>query len=188
MNIEQVIVQLRLGAPVFAGNVAGAAQYAYGVADQVWLPRPACYVIPESEESEGNNSMTSLQQIIAERVSVIVDLDNSLDRRGQAKAATLHDLRAAVFLAILNWRPDWNPSNPSFNMETRGFRYSGGEILLMDRARLHYSYTFELETTITDLDGWVLPSVPLIEVQGQFVDPITGLPLLPTKSFDVKLT
>ena len=34
----------------------------------------------------------------------------------------------------------------------------------MDRARLHYQYLFTLQTTVTEIDGWVLPSEPLVEI------------------------
>jgi hypothetical protein len=166
MNIDSVIAQLRSVATVFGQNVAGAATYANGVSDQVWLPRPAAYVLPLDMDGGDNESQTGLWQMVAQRISVVLDIDNSMDRRGQASAAQITDLFYAVCSAILNWRPDWNTSNPTSNRETRGFRFVSGEILLMDRARLQYQLIFALDITITDLDGWQSPYDPLIDVRG----------------------
>lgn len=186
MQIDQVIEQLRTLAPLFRGNVAGAAAYANGVNDQVWLPRPAAYVIPNDEDASENLDMGALQQLITERIAVIVDLDNATDRRGQYPASQLHLVRAAVWRAILNWRPDWDPAYPERNNAARGFYYLGGELQLLDRARLHYAFAFGLETTVTDCDGWQPPGVPLTEIQVQVTKP--SAPTTPTAvSFDIKL-
>jgi hypothetical protein len=182
MNIDQVASQIRTLAPLFAGNVAGAAAYANGVADQVWLPSPAAYVIPLSQDAEENTSMTGLYQIVRERVGVIVVLEtlkvggaaDLADRRGQAASAYIDTVKYAIFRAILNWRPDWDSANPAVNREGKGLSFVGAEFPeagAFDRARFFYQFVFQLETTITDADGWLLGWVPLTDVGGTITDP-----------------
>ncbi len=188
MNIDAVASQLRAVATVFGGNVAGAAAYANGVADQVWLPLPAAYVIPREEDAEPNDSWPGLNQIIRERISVIVVLStpnaggasDAADRRGQAAAAQLPTLRAAIFKALLNWQP------PGANA-ARGIAYLGArfpEEGAFDRARFFYEFTFGLDVTITDADGWTVQGLPLVEVQGTITDGPGGATYATT---DIKL-
>lgn len=174
MNIDIVAAQLRANAPLFEGNVAGAARYADAVADQVFLPLPAAYVVPGDDDAGENTSMNGLYQVVTQHVGVIVVLEtlkvgatrDLADRRGQAASAYLMTVRGAVFRALLNWRPDWDPENPDTNIEARGLAYAGSELLEFDRARFFYQFNFSLETLITDADGWQQPSTPLIGVQG----------------------
>ena len=192
MNIDVVAAQLKAYAPLFNGNVAGAAAYADGVADQVFLPLPAAYVIPGDDEAAANTSDNGLWQIVTERIGVIVILETAkvgtitdlTDRRGQAAAAYLRTVRSAIFKALLNWRPDWDPTNPSTNVEARGLAYDSARPLEFDRARFFYQFDFSLETLITDDDGWVLPSDPLIGVQGTITNGAGGGTL---GTFDVTL-
>lgn len=177
MNISLVISQIRQIAAVFNGNVAGAAEYASGVEDQVWLPMPAAYVIPLEEEASENQSMNGLWQISTESVGIIVLLDNTADRRGQAPVATLDQVKASLFTAILNWRPDSSADNatqpagnPEQDHETRGFRLERGGIIAFDRARLRYQWDFALDVTFTDADGWQPPATPLTEIQGYLTE------------------
>jgi hypothetical protein len=166
MRIDAVVAQLRLYAPVFGGRVAGAAEFAGGVSDQTWMASPAAYVLPLDEEAGENDSNDGLYQIVAERVGVVLALDNSADRRGQSTATQLGGLRAAVFAALLNWRPDPNS-------QVRGYAYGGGRLLDMDRGRLFYQWEFVIATTITDDDGWQPPSVPLTEIDLVITDETT---------------
>ncbi len=177
MNINVIIAQLRSLAPIFGGNVAGAAGYAYGVSDQVWLPLPAAYVVHLGEDAEPNNSMTDSWQIIHEKIGVICVLDTTLvggvtdlaDRRGQAASAYVDTVRAAIWRAILNWRPDWDPANPAANRETRGIYYAGAQFPAegsFDRARFFYQFEFGLDTTVTGADGWQPPYDDLVSITG----------------------
>lgn len=185
MNIDAVAAQLRSIATIFNGNVAGAAAYANGVADQAWLPLPAAYVIPGEEDAEPSESMTGTYQRVHERVSVIVVLPtlsaggslDSADRRGQAAAAQLRTYRVAIFRAILNWQPDPDEIDTTAQIEARGIYYLGGrypEEGAFDRARFRYEFLFGLDTTITDSDGWRPSGVPLVKVHGSFTDQISG--------------
>jgi hypothetical protein len=180
MNVNQIATQIKASATLFGDSVAGAAAYANGVADQAWLPLPAAYVIQLDQDADDNTSMNGLQQIVHERVGVIVVLDtlkvggvpDLADRRGQAATAYLDTIKYGLFRAILNWRPDWNISNPPTNREGRGLYFVSAGFPsdgAFDRARYFYQFVFGLDTTISDLDGWQQPSEPLIGVEGTIV-------------------
>lgn len=200
MNINQVALQIKTLCPIFNGNVAGAAAYANGVADQVWLPLPACYVIQLDQDAETNTSLNALNQIVHERVGVIVVLEtlkvggavqDLADRRGQAATAYLDTIKYALFKAILNWRPDWDPTVPAMLREARGIYFVGGHFPgdgAFDRARYFYQFDFGLDTTISDLDGWQLPQEPLIEITGTITNGDTASSGGTLALFDVNLT
>ncbi len=174
MDIGVIIGQLRALAPLFNGNVAGAAAYADGVDSQAWLPLPAAYVVPLDDDAGENLSQTGTQQIVSERIAVILVLNNATttgDRRGQASAEQYSTMRAAIFRAILNWRPDWNPATPATNRESRGIYYVRGSLIDFDLARLFYQFEFGLDTTITEDDGWTDTPVPLVDIQMTLTDP-----------------
>lgn len=164
MKLDAAIAQLRLYAPVFGGRVAGAADFDRGLRDQVWLDYPAAYVIPLDEEATPNASGPGLIQTVTERIGVIIALSNLDDRRGQAPAATYEEMRAAIFGAVLNWRPD-------ANSQPRGYAYGGGQLRDFDRGRLFYQFEFIIETQITDDDGWHPPQTPLTQIDLVGTDP-----------------
>jgi hypothetical protein len=174
--ISQVITQLRAAAPVFESRVAGAAQYANAIADQVWMERPAAYVLPLGMEASDNESMTGLWQMVTVKTGIVIDLDNSLDRRGQAPTDSVTTFFYDICKAILNWRPDWDPTNPSANVETRGFRFVSGDVIDMDRARLRYQFEFALDITLSDLEGWMPTGTPLTEIQADTQPPNSETP------------
>lgn len=162
MNLSAIIGQLRDAAPIFNGNVAGAAAYANGVEDQVWLGLPSAYVVPWESSASDNDSQNGLYQYVTRHFVVFVVIDNAedeADRRGQAAVERLALIEPAIFKAILNWRPDPSRDYRSIFKVDDGLEY-------FDRARLIYKYTFGLVEIWTDADGWVLPSVPLVNVQG----------------------
>jgi hypothetical protein len=172
VNIDVVAAQIKRLAPIFNGNVAGAASYANGVVDQVWLDLPAAYVVPLGQEAEANILGNGLEQTVHERVGVIVVLEtlkvggemDPSDRRAQAASAYTDTIRQALFTAILNWRPDWDPANPTLNREARGLYFNSADFPAeagWDRARFFYQYIFTLDTMFTDADGWQLLGDPL---------------------------
>ena len=168
MNIDAVITQIKTFAPIFQGNVAGAASYAQA-ADQVFLPQPAAYVIDVSDETEPNQDMNGVYQIVREKIGVIVDLDNRADQRGQAAATSaVNTMRAALWAALLGWRPD--PQRQS-----RGFAYAGGGLIGegINRQYLRWQFDFVIETTIEDEDGWQPSSAPL-SIEGAYRRPEHG--------------
>jgi hypothetical protein len=172
VNYSFLINQLKLLTPIFNGNVAGAAAYAHGVEDQVWLPMPAAYVVPLEEEAGEQTNMNSFLQVITERFQVIVVFDNTNDRRGQSVTEQYECVRLAIFSALLNWRPDAVQDNPGLvlslynpvNRSSKGIYSQGAGLMSMDRARLFYQWTFALDCTFTEADGWQQPSVPLTSI------------------------
>jgi len=186
VNIDGVAAQVRSLCPIFNSNVAGAAAYANGVQDQSWLPLPSAYVIPLGGDADPNESQNGLDQLVHERIGVIVVLEtlkiggqvDTADRRGQAAANYLDAVQSAIFKAILNWRPDTNYAAVNFdtNREARGFYLVGSGFPqegAFDRARFFWQFVFGLDTFISDADGWVLPSVPLTRVEGDIRDAAT---------------
>lgn len=185
MNIDAVAAQIRTIATAFGGNVAGAAQYANAVEDQVWLPLPAAYVVPDNEDAEPSEDATALQQIVRERVSVIVVIStinaggtpDTADRRGQAAAASFDVLRAAIFKAILNWRPNQDGGDTVTQPSSKGIYYIGARYPAeggFDRARAFRQFTFGLDTTITEDDGWKPTGTALTDVRATVTDQTTG--------------
>lgn len=176
MDITAVIAQIKSLCPIFNGNVAGGVSHIHGIEDQVWLPLPAAYVVPSSDEAAPNSLQSGFEQIVTERISVEVELDNSADRRGQTAAEQVHSIRYALYKALLNWRPDWDPeasTNPQ-NRESRGMYFVSGELIGWDRARMFWRFEFALDATITDLDGWQQPTAPLTDIREYVTDQISG--------------
>lgn len=179
MNLEAIIQQLRDHAPVFGGRVAGAADYAKGVAENTWMALPAAYVVPEDEDpGDQTGRGGAYDQQVTESFGLVVVFDNSVataagDRRGQTVMHGYDATRLAVFRALLNWRPP--PSEGDVLRAGQGLYYTGGELLGYDRARLFYQWTFALDTLITDADGWqdTLPDLEGVDIT---VDGPAGAP------------
>lgn len=170
MNIDTIIRQIRANAPIFNGNVAGAAEYALAQ-DQAWMPGPCGYVVPLDDEPGPNLNLTGLQQVVTETFMVMCLLDNSTDRRGQAAAtAAVNDVKTAIFAAVLNWRPD------DINA-AQGFRYArGGLVGEPNRSRLWWQFDFSIDVTITGAEGFQVPTTPLNEINTSIIDQASGNP------------
>lgn len=159
--IDATISQLRAYCPPLNGNVAGAADFRLGLQNyNATLPLPAAYVVPLDQDSDGNQVMTGLVQVVTKRIGVIVEFDASIDRRGQDPAMSYDDMEAALFAAILNWLPE-----DCRTLNNQGYWFHGGRFLDLDRARLFYQWEFALNWQITDSDGWQQPSVPLESIE-----------------------
>lgn len=159
MIIDTFISQLRAHAPAFGGRVAGAAEFVRGLKDyNTSLPLPAAYVLPLQQEAEPNLVWNGLQQIVHCMVGVVVELDAQRDRRGQAPAMSLDDIRAQVFSSVLNLRID--PCRMA-----RGVAYSGARELDLDRFRLFYQFEFLADWQITDEDGVQPDAMPLATIE-----------------------
>lgn len=157
MDLAAVVAQLKAYTPQFKGRVAGAADFATGLETQVWQDLPAAYVIPLEDEAAPNDEMNALRQVVTERIGVIVEFDNSTDRRGQGVTLNYDAMRSAIWKAILNWHVD--PVRAA-----RGLEYAGGRLIQFDRARLFFQWEFTLEIQIDDTDGFQIDSVPLLEI------------------------
>jgi hypothetical protein len=177
--IDVTINQLRAYCPPLAGNVAGAADFRKGLQNynaSLTNPGsfPAGWVVPLDQDSEGNQLIAGgLIQLVTKRIAVIVEFDARPDRRGQAPTREYDEMEAALFAAILYWKP----------VECRtpgqqGFWFEGGQFLDLDRARLFYQWVFRLNWQITDADGWQEPDpAPPISVQVQIYDKPGAVPV-----------
>lgn len=169
MNIDTIITQIKQYATVFNGNVSGAAEYA-AANDTTWLQPPCAFVIPLEDEPEPNQlSNNGLVQKVKETFGVIVFLDNSTDRRGQASSSiAVSDVKKSLFSAVLNWRP------PDMVL-TQGFEYAKGGLLGdPNRARLAWQFDFSGWVTISAADGFQINAEPLTEIDLTFPDQETA--------------
>lgn len=159
MNIANVIAQIKANSTIFNGNIAGSADYATGMETVVSLPMPAAYVYPLEDSIIQTSGMGgSIRQEIDELTAVVVCIDNTPDRRGQAAVTTIDTIKFALFAALLNWNPNLGARSG------QGMIYAGGHLIGMDRARLWWQFDFKITSTITQFDGFIPPSAPLEQV------------------------
>ena len=168
------ISQLRANAPIFAGRVAGAAEFQAGLRNyNTSLPLPAAYVLPLGQEADANQLWNGLIQIVHKTIGVAVELDAQQDRRGQAPTMNFEEIEAQIFASVLNL------TIGECRMP-RGAAFSGARYLDLDRARLFYQWEFALDWQITDADGVQPESVPLetieVDVFGPRGVPPSGTP------------
>ena len=152
MIYDTFIASLRQNAPIFAGRVAGAAEFTAGLRDySTSLPLPAAFVLPGSQDAEPNALWSgALQQVVHKIVAVVVELDAQRDRRGQAAAMSVDVVETQIFASCLNL----------FVGEcrmARGTYLLGAHQLDLDRARFFYQWEFGLDWTITEADGVQCP-------------------------------
>ena len=157
--IGTCIAQLRANAPVFAGRVAGAAEFYKGLRDYTTsLPMPAAYVLPLGEEAGPNTNAVGLFQIVQFNIGIAVELDAQQDRRGQRPTMDIEAIKDEINSSILNL------IIPNCRM-TRGIYEVGARPLDLDRARLWYQYEYAADLQFTDADGVQPDSIPLQTIE-----------------------
>lgn len=167
MQIEIIIQALRERCPSFASRVGGAAAFK-DLEESTSLPVPSAFVIPIDDNPKDSKALNSVRQELTDSFAVIVAVSNTVDERGQAAFHSVRDLRAAIWAALLGWRPD-----PSYN----GISYEGGTLLRMNRARLWYQFEFGADMEIGPEDGWQdtelagLPHFDEANFKADFIDP-----------------
>jgi hypothetical protein len=154
VELDTVIQQIKALVPLMGGRVAGAADFATGLEASVWAELPAAYVIPLSDEATDNDEQNALYQVVTEGFGVVVEFDNTADRRGQGVTALYETARAGLFRALLNWNLDPDRC-------VQGVQYAGGHLLQFDRARLFYQWEFSHKIVIGNEDGAPTASTPL---------------------------
>lgn len=171
MKLSLVIAALRARCPMFAGNVAGAAEFKT-IPETGKMRLPAAYVVPTEDITAEQKSLTDYWQNVTEGFAVIVVLDNTRDERGQvAGYDVVHDVRAQIWKALLGWEPDEN-AGP--------IAYSGGQLLDMDRGRLYYQFEFMLTREIGESDTrqqddiHSLDELKTVGVNIDYIDPGDG--------------
>lgn len=144
MKLDLVIAHLRAHCPLFAGRVAGAAQFA-AVPESTSLAVPSAFVIPLDDNPEESRAQNSVRQLLEESFEVVIALDNRPDERGQASGTSVHDVRAQLWAALLGWQPE---------ARYDGVTYAGGNVLQIDRARLFWRFEFAAVMEIGPEDGY----------------------------------
>lgn len=148
MQLETIISALRVRCPVFGNRVAGAMQFKI-LPEATALAVPCAYVIPLDDNPGDSRSQNAVRMPLTDSFAVVVAISNLADEKGQASAATVHSLRAALWAALLGWQPTERHD---------GIVYEGGSIVALDRARLWYQFEFGAAMEIEDSDGWQGPA------------------------------
>lgn len=160
MDLAIVIQHLKTHCPMLGTRVAGAAEYEKALTKD-FMVAPCAYVIPMADDAEPNEDANGLFQTVTESVSIMLILDNAADRRGQAPLLGVDTAKAAIHKAMLNWRidPDRAP---------RGLQYEGGNLVDMNGAKLSWQMTYSQEVQLTELDGFIPPSVALLNISARY--------------------
>jgi len=164
MKLEIIIKALRDRCPVFEGRVAGAAQFKL-LPEKSALDVPCAFVIPLDDSPSELISQTSVIQNIRDSFAVIVAISNSPDERGQKSAFEAHDIRAVLWMALLNWAP---------SDEYGPISYEGYTLLQLDRSRLWLQFDFCAHTRIDYSDGWqeIYPDFKGADIDVDVISPI----------------
>lgn len=144
MQLEPIIAALRERVPLLVNKIGGAAQFKM-LPETAQLQVPCAYVIPLDDNPGENLATNSIRQDIADGFAVVVALSNVADEKGQGASKTVHDMRKALWAALLGWEPA---------AEYGGIVYEGGTLLQIDRARLWYQFEFSATMQIDATDGW----------------------------------
>lgn len=170
MKLSPVIAQLRQYAPTFGNRVGGGIEFEM-VRDSALLPMPAAYVVMTADDPGENTQQNSFRQPIFDEFDVVVAL-KTVDERGQSVADPLHDIRAELLRALVGWRP-----MPDYERVT----YEGGQLLLIDRGRVLYRFTFRCEWTLgggatpetfEELELAGLPPLAGVDINVDAIDPM----------------
>ncbi|CAG9195878.1 conserved hypothetical protein [Paraburkholderia tropica] len=176
MKVTPVVLQLRTYVPFFEKRVAAAIDFD-AVRDEALLPVPAAYVVPTHDDAGENQTQNTVRQDITDEFDVVVAIATT-DARGQSRIDQLHDVRAMLWKALVGFEPvaDWLP-----------IQYVGGGLLLMNRERILYRFTFSTTFTLGGGDTpetWHeqylagLPDLKGITVSTDVIDPIVDANLL----------
>lgn len=171
MKLTPIIATLRARCALFQNRVAGAAQFK-DLPEVGKMILPAAYVVPGDDSPGEQKSLTDYWQTIREGFSVIVFVSNSRDERGQfASFDVVHEVREALFKALLGWNPE-EGGNP--------ITYDGGTLLDVNRHELSYQFDFVVETELGEEDTRQFDELNALEefktlsIDVDFIDPGTG--------------
>jgi hypothetical protein len=144
MQLNPIIEELRERCPVFANRIAGAAEFKM-LDERASLAVPFAFVIPLDDSPESQQSGTGYRQTLKEGFGVVVAVSNVSDEKGQNSTASIHNLRATLWAALLGWQPSDRHD---------AVVYEGGQLMGMDRARLWYQFDFSAKMEIETSDTW----------------------------------
>lgn len=136
---------MRRYCPTLSGRVAGGLDLE-AVKNSTKLPMPCAYTVLAADEVDASTAENVVMQPLIDQVDVVVVLA-SQDERGQVAGDVIHDLRRELTGALVGWRP---------SDEHEPMQYAGGELLEINRAQVHYRFSFTAETQL----GRSLPTDP----------------------------
>lgn len=131
MKITPVIAHLRAYCPSLHDRISGGIDLD-AVAESVLLQNPSAYVIAVDDEASDNDLQTGVRQGITDRFNVVLALDTK-DERGQQAADLVHEFRKELWKALVGWSP-----GPEYDPLV----YDGGGLVLINRARVVYRFSF----------------------------------------------
>lgn len=140
---EDIIMQIRANAPIFANRVHGTAELdAIDHQLKTDLAVPSAFYMSSVDSAEiGDVSQNVLEQDVQTNFGILLVVDNSVGRTGIVAVNGLPEIKAQVFASILNWTPD-----PLYSP----IRYLGDRLADRDRGRLYWLMEF---TYFWKLDG-----------------------------------
>jgi hypothetical protein len=144
--MAELIMKLRRASstrPFFQDRVVGVAD-ASRAATYTALSFPACYVCFLSEDADAQSpGANENQQRVTQRWGVIVGLEATNDIRGQDPTQQIDSVRVALFRALYNWSPNYNP-DPFTRLQYRygNLWYDGCKLLDVNRAVTYWLFTF----------------------------------------------
>lgn len=146
MNVQTTIKAIRDYCPSFNNRVYGCSEFARLDLESLnpgGLPSAYVFTLAEAP-SEPQRSQNSYYQDIIATVAVVLLVDNSSDRRGQASTDNAEDLKSEIFKAILGW----SPTSDKFQI----YEYQNYSILRITPSVIAIQLEFQCVYTITELD------------------------------------
>lgn len=172
MNLGSVVLQIRAANTRFTNKVAGAAELA--LAQEFPLIQETAFVVQVADKCPPNNYDSSINQLLTERIAVIVALENDSSKKdilGFEAYSLIDTVRNELFVALLGWQPTGSESL---------MYYAGGRLVSLDRAWLWYQFEFEAATRLQalyDPDAGALPYLTEFFTQWKpGGDPVLPLP------------
>ncbi len=148
MKLGVIALKIRAANTRFGDRVGGAAELLLARTEGTFQGDVA-FVVPMAEEAVANDGAGHINQRIVERFGILVALKNDesqRDKLGYLAYDQIHDTRAELFRALLNWQM------PVAGVESI-VSYAGGQIEEITPAYLWYRFDFQVTSRIDDDDG-----------------------------------
>ncbi|RFB73824.1 MULTISPECIES: hypothetical protein [unclassified Herbaspirillum] len=142
MKLSPIVAQLRLRCSLFAGRVFGGIDWE-SLEDASKLPMPAAYVIVTDDDPDPNKYQNVAAQDVKDGFDVCVVLE-APDNKTLERVDQVHDVRALLHLALVGW-----PPMPNYDP----VEYEGGQLVLINRYRLVYRFSFSAGWTLGRTKG-----------------------------------
>jgi hypothetical protein len=198
MRVSEIITRLRTKLPseTWGSRVFGIAELTKVTSGQHKPPLPSMYISygGANASSVGDRNSSTLIQDCIETVEIYVVLDNRVNRDRTAINAQdqIHDIRKALWLALLYWNIDvYNDNDQGFQYNE--FRFVGDEFSESDPERYFHKFTFDISFNIQNQYQGIGSHNPetiddLITLHGTIEPTFFTEEAQPALEFDVDLT